>query len=102
MMKKLNRTNRLLAAAAMAALGVFPACGSDSHEPSAAVAADLIARWNAVQSAEAPFQFEWLAFSQFPHPTFSGGSTAAYQAFADHLTRFYGRGDNFEFLSKNQ
>lgn len=101
MMRKIETLSRILAVVALAAFGVvLPGCGAESDQPSAAVTAELMARWNAVP-ADAAFGFQWQSFDEFPHPTFSGGSAQAYQAFADHLVRFYGGGDNFDFVSKN-
>ena len=40
------------------------------------------------------------AFEQFPHPTYKGGTTEAYQAFAQVFLDFFSRTDNFEFLKQ--
>jgi hypothetical protein len=47
------------------------------------------------------FNFEWTAFTQFPHPTYKGGSAEAYQVFAVVLLNFFQADDNFGFLSAN-
>jgi len=63
---------------------------------------ELMARWNAaVDVTPSSFDFHWTAFTQFPHPTFEGGTAAAYQAFATVLLAFFQRGDDFDFLARN-
>jgi hypothetical protein len=47
------------------------------------------------------YSFEWPKFDQFPHPTFRGGSEAAYGAFADLLLTYLHDENTFEFLSTN-
>src|SRR5690242_11602833 len=40
---------------------------------------ELMARWNAaVDGTPSSFDFHWTAFTQFPHPTYKGGSAEAY------------------------
>jgi hypothetical protein len=69
----------------------------------------MINRWNATVysnpsgfTAQYGFDFLWPTFSQFPHPTYKGGSEAAYQEFARLLLAFMQAGDNFDFLALNQ
>jgi hypothetical protein len=64
---------------------------------------ELMARWNATVDGVMMqnFNFYWRTFDQFPHPTYQGGSEAAYQKFAEILVSFYSRGDNFEYLAQN-
>lgn len=80
-------------------------------EAKAKLAKDLIeasTRWNAVADGMTfpipmfgNVNFHWSVGS-FPHPTFKGGSAEAYGAFAGVLLAFLQRGDNFDFLIKNQ
>src|ERR1700689_3580956 len=66
--------------------------------------AEAMTRWNkAAEGATAAgpigkVGFTWEA-DRFPHPTFKGGSAAAYGAFAGVLVKFLGEKDNFEFLA---
>jgi len=83
---------------------------NNQSEPSTAVQADLMTRWNAVAQGVTVgfdgmpgiFDFMWTNYNQFPHPTYKGGSGEAYQAFADILVAFYGRDDNFAFMAQNK
>jgi len=68
----------------------------------AEVRQSLLARWNAVASTGGPtFDFQWTTFEQFPHPTYKGGSSEAYRAFATVLLAFFRNGDDFDFLGRN-
>lgn len=85
--------------AATPADATAPTAPVDTQE----VEQSLMARWNAVASAPVDgFDFHWSTFNQFPHPTFKGGSTEAYQAFAKVLLAFFDDGDNFDFLARNR
>lgn len=74
----------------------------------AQVRAELMTRWNGVApefTAEprcfGPINFTWTAPDRFPHPTYKGGSAAAYGAFARALEAFLSNDDHFTFLRKN-
>lgn len=47
------------------------------------------------------FTFNWPSFYQFPHPTYEGGTQAAYQEFARLLLLFLQDASNFQFLADN-
>jgi len=67
-----------------------------------AIKESLMARWNAVADfSVSAYSFHWGSFDQFPHPTYKGGSSAAYRGFADVLLAFFERGDDFDFLARN-
>ena len=62
-----------------------------------------MARWNAVADGQtANATFHWDAFDQFPHPTYKGGTAEGYGAFAEVLAAFFERGDNSDFLARNE
>ena len=63
--------------------------------------AEVMRRWNLVAGGGGAFDFHWIAFDQFPHPTYKGGSAEAYQAFAAVLIAFFQGDDNFDFLQRN-
>ncbi len=63
---------------------------------------ELMARWNAAADGiPSSFHFHWSSFNQFPHPTYQGGSFAAYASFAEVLRAFFERGDDFDFLASH-
>lgn len=75
--------------------------------PDASERAELMQRWNesmARTSRSLPqggtTDFHWSQFERFPHPTFNGGTPAAYQGFAAVLLHFLGDAENFEFLKR--
>lgn len=75
--------------------------------PNTAEQAEITRRWNvSAAGVAAPFpdggtvDFGWDNFEQFPHPTYKGGTTEAYQAFAQVFLDFFSRTDNFEFLKQ--
>lgn len=75
--------------------------------PDTAEQAEITRRWNvSAAGVTAPFLdggtvgFGWDDFEQFPHPTYKGGTTEAYQAFAQVFLDFFSRADNFEFLKQ--
>ena len=84
--------------------------GRDSQTVSVETQQSLMSRWNRVATGITvplfpggpPVDFLWNAFDKFPHPTFRGGSAAAYEAFANILIAFYENGDNFAFLSESR
>jgi len=92
-------------------LGSGPGCVSpvDGGTSGTAISAGMLAleqeivvRWNqAAQSVPTSYTFTWNAFDEFPHPTFKGGSEAAYGEFAQVLLAFFQRGDDFDFLARN-
>lgn len=76
--------------------GTAPSAGTVALEQ------EIVVRWNqAAQSVPTSYTFTWNAFNQFPHPTFKGGSEAAYGEFAQVLLAFFQRGDDFDFLARN-
>ena len=78
------------------------ASGSATSADTAAVEQELKVRWNqAARSVPTTYTFSWNAFDQFPHPTYKGGSAAAYGEFAQVLLAFFQLGDDFDFLAQN-
>lgn len=78
------------------------ASGSATSADTAAVEQELMVRWNqAARSVVTTYKFLWNAFDQFPHPTYQGGSAAAYGEFAEVLLAFFQLGDDFDFLARN-
>ena len=77
---------------------VWKVLGPPKKVPPADVQAELLKRWNAVAAKS---DYEWKEYGNFPHPTFRGGSGEAYGAFAKVLAVFLEKGDNFEYMSKN-
>ena len=76
--------------------------GSATSADTAAVEQELMVRWNqAARSVVTTHKFLWNAFDQFPHPTYQGGSAAAYGEFAQVLLAFFQLGDDFDFLAQN-
>ncbi len=83
-------------------VGANPGTGGASGVPSPAVGQEVMRRWNlAVDSTPSPIDFHWQEVDEFPHPTFKGGSAAAYGQFASVLLTFFRSGDNFDFLAQN-
>lgn len=85
-------------------------CVGHGVEPGqAAPLAELMDRWNLAANgfsfywdlAGRQVFFHWLAFDNFPHPTFFGGSQEAYSTFANVLVAFLETTDNFDFLAAN-
>ena len=68
---------------------------------SPAVKQELLERWNATvdQHPSADYDFHWPTFSEFPHPTFKGGTVAGYQTFGVVLLAFLEPNDNFDFVA---
>jgi hypothetical protein len=63
----------------------------------------IMARWNAVADGRtSSVNFHWDVFDLFPHPTFKGGTAEGYGEFAEVLSAFLERDDNFDFLERNQ
>jgi hypothetical protein len=59
-------------------------------------------RWNAAAAMiVSNYDFQWPQYTEFPHPTFKGGSIEAYQTFAVVFLHFLTQGDNFTFLASN-
>lgn len=78
------------------------ASGSATSADTAAVEQKLLVRWNqAASSVVTTYTFIWSEFDQFPHPTYKGGSAAAYGEFAQVLLAFFQLGDDFDFLARN-
>ena len=78
------------------------ASGSATSADTAAVEQTLLVRWNqAASSVVTTYTFIWSEFDQFPHPTYKGGSAAAYGEFAQVLLAFFQLGDDFDFLARN-
>jgi hypothetical protein len=79
-------------------------CGGSQGQVPPELQSAMMLRWNAVAQGVTveQFNFRWDTFDQFPHPTFKGGSMAAYQRFADLLVAFYEKDDDFDFLAKNK
>lgn len=76
--------------------------GTVTSAGTVALEQEIVVRWNqAAQSVPTSYTFTWNAFSQFPHPTFKGGSEAAYGEFSQVLLAFFQRGDDFDFLARN-
>lgn len=78
--------------------------GADAGHPgcvamaAAEADAELMRRWNvAVDAGTQTLDFHWRNVSDFPHPTFRGGSTLAYDEFVDVLVRFWGDSTNVKF-----
>ena len=70
----------------------------DALELSAENRHALMTRWNdAVDAVMAPIDFHWPSFEMFPHPTYKGGSSEAYEQFAAVLLKFLQ--DNSDFLA---
>lgn len=75
---------------------------------------EFLARWNAVAASRGPFElyyggeqihrehFAWAPGQPFPHPTFRGGSSAAYTAFARQLVQFYRAVDNEDWVRRTR
>ena len=78
--------------------------GQSSATVSAEVQQDLMGRWNQVADGITveSWNFRWDRFSDFPHPTFKGGSSEAYIAFARILVAFYELDDTFGYLESNK
>ena len=80
------------------------ACKSEDP-PASALRAEEMRRWNQAASArpdEDPWlNFQWAESTRFPHPTFKGGSTAAYVRFAEVLRLFSEGEGNVAFLRDN-
>jgi len=78
--------------------------GSTNTIASPAIEQDLLSRWNTVAAGVTVTgfgDFQWKKVDQFPHPTYKGGSSEAYQLFAGVLVAFFQNGDNFDFLAQN-
>lgn len=96
---------RLLAALACLVV-LLASCRTDAGFPSAPEEDDvagLLARWNAAVASTPAVSgdFHWKAVDQFPHPTFRGGSQAAYTGFVDILLTLYSRPDNLDFMESH-
>jgi len=83
-------------------VGANPGTGGAPGDPSAVVVQDAMRRWNlAADSTPTAIDFHWQQVDEFPHPTFKGGSAAAYGQFASVLLAFFQSGDDFDFLAQN-
>ena len=101
-MRKLSEI--LIAACLIAACGTSPdgQAGEDKTQGALKVSAlkqrALMTRWNgAVDAVKVPIDFHWPSFDRFPHPTYKGGSSQAYEQFAAVLLKFLQ--DNADFLA---
>jgi hypothetical protein len=62
----------------------------------------LLKRWNAaVDTTKPALMFHWTDINQFPHPTFQGGTSAAYSQFAAVFVLFLETPGNVQFLDDN-
>jgi hypothetical protein len=77
--------------------------GQTSATVSAETQQDLMGRWNDVAEGITveSWDFRWDRFADFPHPTFKGGSSEAYIAFARILVSFYEQDDTFGYLGSS-
>ena len=75
--------------------GADPSCVAMSASEADA---ELMRRWNvAVDAGTQTLDFHWRSVTDFPHPTFRGGSTLAYGEFSDVLVRFWADSTTVKF-----
>jgi hypothetical protein len=67
----------------------------DLIQPTKKSVAELMDRWNFEAKGT---KFEWNDYDFYPHPTFHGGSAAAYKQYSEVLVRFLSKPENVKFL----
>jgi hypothetical protein len=99
-------TSPTTAATASGTQGAMSVTGSSAGNPATlspeSLQVDLLQRWNtAADTTATSLSFHWPVFTQFPHPTYKGGTREAYGEFANVLLAFLQARDDFDFIVNN-